>query len=151
MQAPFVHPTEPVSRRACVIGGGVTLLILLVAEPCLAQGGSFGPPLATGIGAIPKKLIHGNGPFEFTPPDGLKLPGTLGDPTLFDVPPTFELPPSGTTPVLVDGSGLSFGGGGSFGFGGGLIDGGVPLIPGPGMPAAGLLALLHLVSRRRRG
>lgn len=114
------------------------------AANAIAQGG-FIEPSRTGIGAIPKKLIHGNGPFEFTPPEGLKLPGTLGDPTLFDVPPTFDLPPSGTTPVLLDGSGLSFG------FGGGLIDGGVPLIPGPGMPAAGLLALLHLISRRRRG
>ncbi len=121
-----------------------------LGDTCFGQG-SFDPPLATGIGAIPKKLIHGNGPVAYTPPEGLKLPSTLGDPTLFDdAPPTFELPPSGTTPVFVDGSGLSFGDGGSFGFGGGVADGGAGLIPGPGMPAAGLLALLHFVSRRRR-
>lgn len=124
-------------------------VVLLFGSRSHAQGSSEPPGFSTGVAAIPKKLIHGNGPFEFTPPEGLKLPGTLGDPTLFDVPPTFELPPSGTTPVLVDGSGLS-GSGGPFGFGGGVADGGAGLIPGPGIPAAGLLALLHLVSRRRR-
>jgi hypothetical protein len=129
-------------RRGFVVAIVTTAVVTSV--PAFGQGSI--DPLPTGIAAIPKKLIHGNGPFEFTPPEGLKLPSSLGDPNLFDVPPSFDLPPSGTTPVLVDGTGMTnfqtvIDGGG----------GGVPLVPGPGMmPAAGALALLQLVSRRRR-